>query len=151
LRNLLESGRISFESGITTRKQAFDRIGELLAEATGVPAPEIARVLGEREQLGTTGFGGGTAIPHGRLAGVDRMHVAILRLQNPVDWQAMDGVPVDLLVALIGPDRASADYLKALALISRTLREESMLRKLRGAADSAALWALVADREKAAA
>lgn len=147
----MEARHIVFEGGIINQKQAFDRIAALLADVAGVTEADIVDVLGEREQMGTTGFGGGAAIPHGRLAGAKGLHAAILRLQKPIDWKAMDGNPVDLLVALVGPDEASAEYLQALALISRTLREESTMRKLRGAADPDALWAMIAHPQKKAA
>lgn len=151
LSDLVRAESVAFVEGVTTRKQTFERIGAQLAGVTGVPAGAIARALGEREQLGTTGFGGGTAIPHGRLPEVQSLHAAVIRLPTAIDWQAMDGIAVDLVIALIGPDQASGEYLKALALISRTLRDHDAVRKMRGAADAHALWALVAGREKKAA
>lgn len=151
LSELLGIGAVSFEPGIASQKAAFERIGELLAEETGAPAETIASALAERERLGTTGFGGGTAIPHGRVPGLEGIRAAVLRLGQPVEWQAVDGAPVDLLVALIGPEEAGANHLKALALVSRTLRDQAFVAKLRGVSDSGALWALVAGEERRAA
>lgn len=151
LRDLLGDGAVSFEPGIASQKAAFDRIGELLSRSTGAPPEVIAAALSERERLGTTGFGGGTAIPHGRVPGIPGIHAAVVQLANPLDWQAVDGIPVDLLVALVGPEEAGADHLKALALVSRTLRDQPFVAKLRGASDSGALWALLAGAERQAA
>jgi PTS system nitrogen regulatory IIA component len=116
----------------------------LLAAVTGARPAAIAAALTEREALGTTGFGGGCAIPHGRIPGCGRMHAAVLRLAKPIEWQAVDARPVDLLFALVGPDAPGAEHLKMLARISRALRERSLVAKLRGAADASALWALLA-------
>lgn len=151
LSELLGDGSVSFEPGLANQKSAFERIGELLSPSTGAPAAAISMALAERERLGTTGFGGGTAIPHGRVAGVPGIHAAVVRLAQPVEWHAVDGMPVDLLVALVGPDEAGADHLKALALVSRTLRDQSFVAKLRGAADSGAMWALLVGVERQAA
>ena len=151
LSELLGDGAVSFEPALASQKSVFERIGDLLAPSTGATAQAISHALAERERLGTTGFGGGTAIPHGRVAGVPGIHAAVVRLGHPVDWQAMDGMPVDLLVALVVPEEAGADHLKALALVSRTLRDKAFVAKLRGAADSGALWALLAGEERRAA
>ena len=151
LSELLADGAVSFEPALASQKPLFERIGELLSPSTGATVQAISQALAERERLGTTGFGGGTAIPHGRVAGVPGIHAAVVRLGHPVDWQAMDGMPVDLLVALVGPEEAGADHLKALALVSRTLRDKAFVAKLRGATDSGALWALLAGEERQAA
>lgn len=151
LSDLLGTGAVAFEPGIASQKAVFERIGELLSAATGAPPGAISTALAERERLGTTGFGGGTAIPHGRVPGIGGIRAAVVRLAQPVDWQAVDGAPVDLLVALVGPEEAGADHLKALALVSRTLRDQAFVAKLRGVSDSGALWALVAGEERRAA
>ncbi|MCG2841878.1 PTS sugar transporter subunit IIA [Sandaracinobacter sp. RS1-74] len=151
LRDLLGDGAVAFDPSIGSQKAAFERIGDLLAAETDAPAPAIAAALAERERLGTTGFGGGIAIPHGRVAGAGEMRAAVVRLAQPLEWQAVDGVPVDLLVALVGPEEAGAGHLKALALVSRTLRDRAFVAKLRGAADAGALWAILSSVEKRAA
>ncbi len=151
LSDLLGDGAVSFEPGIASQKSAFERIGELLSASTGASPEAVSTALAERERLGTTGFGGGTAIPHGRVPGIPGIHAAVVRLAQPVDWHSVDGMPVDLLVALVGPEEAGADHLKALALVSRTLRDQSFVAKLRGVSDSGALWALLASGERQAA
>ncbi len=163
LRDMLAPERVSFESGIGSQKQAFERLGELLAPATGLPASRLAAAFAARERLGTTGFGGGVAIPHGRLegaaadggdgggdgsgdgigSGIGSGLAALLCLAQPVDWQAVDGQPVDLLVALATGSDDGAAHLQALALVGRTLRDRQLVEKLRGAADADALWAIL--------
>ena len=129
--------------GATSQKQLFERAGALLAAGSDVSADEIAAALAERERLGTTGFGQGTAIPHGRVKGMPRLALAVIRLAQPVEWGAVDGLPVDLVMALAGPDEAGADNPKALALVSRTLRDQQLVEKLRGVDDAGAMWALL--------
>jgi PTS system nitrogen regulatory IIA component len=151
LGDLLGDGAVALEPGLASQKSVFERIGELLTSATGAPAAAITAALADRERLGTTGFGGGTAIPHGRVPGLSGIHAAVVRLAQPVDWHSVDGTPVDLLVALVGPEDAGANHLKALALVSRTLRDKAFVAKLRGASDSGALWALLVGEERRAA
>ncbi len=127
-----------------TKKACFQRAADMLARASGMRAAAIAAALAAREELGTTGFGNGCAIPHGRVAGLARMHAGVLRLAKPVDWEAIDSRPVDLLFVLIGPAEPGVEHLKALARISRMLRDRALVAKLRGAADGSALWALLA-------
>lgn len=151
LGTLLAPGAVAFDNGATSQRHVFERVGGLLADGSGISPDTIAAALAERERLGTTGFGHGTAIPHGRVAGFPRLTAAVLRLGQPVDWGAVDGLPVDLVFALVGPDTAGADNLKALALLSRTLRDRVLVEKLRGANDADALWALLAGQAKRAA
>lgn len=155
LNDLLAPSVVAFESTAASPKAVFDRAAELLAPACaascGVSPAQIAGALEAREREGTTGFGNGTAIPHGRLPGVDAIHGAVVRLAHPIEWNAVDGVPVDLFFVLVGPDAGSAAHLKTLARVSRVLRDRPFVEKLRGAADAHALWALLAaDFRKAA-
>ena len=151
LGSLLAPGAVAFDNGATSQRHVFERAGALLADGSAFSADAIAAALGERERLGTTGFGHGTAIPHGRVAGFPRLTAAVLRLAQPVEWSAVDGLPVDLVFVLVGPETAGADNLKALALISRTLRDRVLVEKLRGASDTDALWALLAGPTRRAA
>lgn len=128
-----------------SRAAALERVGALLADATGCEPATVLAVLAKRERLGTTAFGNGTAVPHGRLPGLQSMAAAVVRLADPVDWNAVDGLPVDLVVALLAPDEAGAEPLKMLARVSRGLRDRDFVEKLRGASDAAALWALLVD------
>lgn len=150
LSDMLAPERVLFEAGLGGQKQAFGRLGELLAPATGLPAEQVAAAFAERERLGTTGFGDGIAIPHGRLPGIAPC-AALLCLADPVDWQAVDGRPVDLIVALATGVDSGAEHLRALALVGRSLRDRQLVEKLRGAANAGALWAILEMAEKKAA
>lgn len=109
----------------------------------GIEAARIAEAVAAREALGTTGFGGGIAIPHARLAGLDHMVAVLATLATPVDYGALDGAPVDLAVLLLAPAQAGAEPLKALARISRLLRDGALVEKLRAAPSAAALAQLL--------
>lgn len=107
---------------------------------------EIFETLLQRERLGSTGIGDGVAIPHGKLPALDRMFGLAARLERPVDFEALDGQPVDLAVLLLAPEKAGADHLKALAQIARILREPGLLERIRNARDESALYALLTQR-----
>jgi PTS system nitrogen regulatory IIA component len=102
-------------------------------------------VLLERERLGTTGVGNGIAIPHGKLAGLKQLFGMFARLEQPVDFDAIDEQPVDLIFLLLAPEAAGADHLKALARVSRLLRDRSVCEKLRGANQADAIYALLTE------
>jgi len=148
---LLAPDAVVLDTTATSQKHVFERAANLLASAGDVPPDTIVQALADRERLGTTGFGDGTAIPHGRVSGFPRLTAAVVRLAHPVEWSAVDGIPVDLVLALAGPDKAGADNLKALALLSRTLRDRALVEKMRGVNDAGALWALLAGLAKQAA
>ncbi|KPF73732.1 hypothetical protein IP88_08720 [alpha proteobacterium AAP81b] len=128
----------------------FGALAEAAAAATGLPADLILARLQERELLGSTGFGDGTAIPHARIADLPRVTALVARLAPPVDYGALDGGPVDLVVLLLSPEGAGADHLKALARISRTLRSPAAVAGLRAAGDEAALRAALGGLAQAA-
>jgi PTS system nitrogen regulatory IIA component len=115
------------------------------------PAPILASIS-EREQLGSTGFGQGVAIPHGKIEGLTRIYCLFARLAEPIDYKAIDGKPVDLVFLLLSPPDAGAEHLKALAAISRVTRHLPTLEKMRGARSRDALAAvlLAADERDAA-
>src|SRR5579872_462525 len=114
------------------KRQALQELAKRAAGLTGRHERAIFDVLLERERLGTTGIGMGTAIPHGRLADLPRLYGLFARLEKPIDFEAIDNQPVDLIFLLLTPDSAGADHLKALARISRLLRDRSVCDKLRG-------------------
>ncbi len=125
------------------KKILFQQLGRLAETAHGIPAATVIERLTERERLGSTGFGGGVAIPHGKIDGLDRIVGVFARLAEPVDFAAIDDLPVDLVFMLLSPVDAGADHLKALAQVSRILRDRVLVAKLRGAANDDALRALV--------
>jgi PTS system nitrogen regulatory IIA component len=126
-----------------SKKQAIQAIAEKAAQLTGLEEREVFDTLLQREKLGSTGVGGGIAIPHGKLAGLDRIFGLFARLPKPIDFEALDDQPVDLIFLLLAPEGAGADHLKALARIARHLREPGVAGKLRASADKAALYAVL--------
>ena len=128
-----------------SKKQAIQAIAERAAALTGLEEREIFDTLLQREKLGSTGVGGGIAIPHGKLAKLDRIFGLFARLPKPIDFEALDAHPVDLLFLLLAPEGAGADHLKALARIARHLREPGVAGKLRASTDKAALYAVLTE------
>ncbi len=127
----------------TSKKQALNELSALAAAQTGLSEREIFDVLLERERLGTTGVGQGVAIPHGRFASLERIYGFFARLDQPVDYDSVDDRPVDLLFMLMAPEDAGADHLKALARVSRLLRDKEICDKLRGADSGDALYVVL--------
>ena len=127
------------------KKQLLQEISRRAAEITGESERAIFDVLLERERLGTTGVGHGIAIPHGKLATLDRLHGVFARLDSGIDFDAIDEQPVDLIFLLLAPGGAGADHLKALARISRLLRDRTVCEKLRGSDKAEALYALLTE------
>ena len=126
-----------------SKKQALQEISKRAAELVRAPERSVFEVLIERERLGTTGVGHGIAIPHGKLPELDHLHGHFARLEQPVDFQSIDERPVDLIFLLLAPESAGADHLKALAKVSRVLRDYSICEKLRGTDTSDALYAIL--------
>ena len=126
-----------------SKKQLLQSMSELASKVTGAPTRDIFTTLRERERLGSTGVGGGIAIPHGKLASLENLCGFFASLESPVAFDAVDEKPVDLVFLLLGPGSAGADYLKALARISRMLGDADLTRKLRACEESAALFALL--------
>jgi PTS system nitrogen regulatory IIA component len=129
----------------TSKKQALQELSRRAADITGIHERTIFDVLMERERLGTTGVGNGIAIPHGKLPNLKRLYGLFARLERPIDFQAIDEQPVDLLFLLLAPESAGADHLKALARVSRLLRDKGVCEKLRGTEDAEALYALLTE------
>ncbi len=130
---------------VTSKKQALQELAKRAADLTGKPERSIFEVLIERERLGTTGVGNGIAIPHGKLPGLDRLYGLFARLQKPIDFDAIDEQPVDLICLLLAPETAGADHLKALARVSRLLRDSTICEKLRGSDKPEAVYALLTE------
>ncbi|MFA7430283.1 MAG: PTS IIA-like nitrogen regulatory protein PtsN [Rhodospirillaceae bacterium] len=136
---------------VTSKKQALQELAREAAALTGLHERAVFDTLLERERLGTTGVGNGIAIPHGKLAQLNRLHGLFARLERPIDFEAIDEQPVDLIFLLLAPESAGADHLKALARVSRLLRDRSMCEKLRGTDSAEGLYALLAESEAQAA
>ncbi|MBM3489027.1 MAG: PTS IIA-like nitrogen regulatory protein PtsN [Alphaproteobacteria bacterium] len=129
----------------TSKKQALQALVAQAAKLTGLNERTLFDVLLERERLGTTGVGRGVAIPHGKLRELKRLHGLFTRLEQPVPFDAVDDEPVDLIFLLLAPESAGADHLKALARVSRLLRDRAITQRLRSAEDAAALYAILAE------
>ena len=132
----------------TSKKQALQDLAKRAAEVSGLHERAIFDVLMERERLGTTGVGNGIAIPHGKLASLERLHGLFARLEQPIDFHAIDERPVDLIFVLLAPENAGADHLKALARISRLLRNNGICDKLRGTDSAEALFAILTESQE---
>jgi nitrogen PTS system EIIA component len=128
-----------------SKKQALQEIAHRAAEAYGLDTRAVADGLLAREKLGSTAMGNGVAIPHARIAGLGQIVGLFARLERPVDFEAADGQGVDLLFALLAPQEAGADHLRALAKVSRLMRDQSVRAKLRETEGADALYALVTD------
>ena len=126
-------------------KQALQEIGRRAADAYGLDCRAVTEGLLAREKLGSTAMGSGVAIPHTRVEGLTNIVGVFARLQKPVDFEAADGQGVDLLFALLAPEEAGADHLRALARVSRLMRSETMRQKLRSSDDPVALHALLSE------
>ena len=127
------------------RKQALQELSALAAKLTGRNERAIFEVLLQRERLGSTGIGEGLAIPHGKLADLDRLFGLAARLEKPIDFDALDGQPVDVIFLLLAPEGAGADHLKALARAARVLRQPGVIDRIRAARDAAALYAVLTE------
>ena len=147
LSDILSIDAVEADLVAANKKALLQQLAASASRLTGLPAKLIAGSVNEREKLGSTGFGGGAAIPHGKVEGLDHVVGLFARLDNPVDFQAIDGLPVDLVFLLLSPPDAGADHLKALARVSRAFRDRQIVAKLRGARSKDALYALLAGAE----
>lgn len=128
-----------------SKKQLLQELSNAMAKHTGLDARRIFETLLQREKLGSTGLGQGIAIPHGKFSELNGVRGLFARLVQPIDFEAVDDQPVDLVFLLLAPESAGADHLKALARISRLLRDPSIVLKLRGTDSSAGLYAILTE------
>ncbi len=147
LSTLLRPGAVKVLSDVTSKKRLMQAISDLAEDLIGLPHTQIFDALQERESLGPTGVGHGVALPHARLSDLTEVQGAFIRLERPIDFDAADRQPVDLVFALFAPADTGVDHLKALALVSRTLRDASLCAKLRANTDPATLHTLLTDSE----
>ena len=127
----------------SNKRGLFQMLAQVAGQRLGMDPAELVAAVAERERLGSTGFGNGVAIPHGKLPGLARIYCLVARLAEPIDYKAIDGAPVDLVFFLLSPPDAGAEHLKALAAVSRTIRHAATLEKLRGARSRDALAAVL--------
>jgi nitrogen PTS system EIIA component len=142
LNDILRPGAAVSALVAPNKKTLFQQLAAIANDVHQVSSALVIERLTERERLGSTGFGGGIAIPHGKIDGLERVVGVFARLTQPVDFASIDDEPVDLVFMLLSPTDAGADHLKALAQVSRVLRDKGFVAKLRGAANDDALLAL---------
>lgn len=145
LSSILRPVAVRVVAGLSSKKRLFQELGELAESVHGIPASEAVDALQERESLGPTGVGNGVALPHARLQGLETVAGLFLRIEKPLDFDAVDRQPVDLVFALFAPEASGVDHLKALALVSRTLRDQAVCAKLRSNDDPATLHAILTE------
>lgn len=143
LQTLLPIEAVRVLSDVTSKKRLMQRTSEIAAELLPLSSNSILDALVDRENLGATGVGNGVALPHARLAKLDQVTGIFVRLERAIDFDAVDRQPVDLIFALLAPEDAGVEHLKALALVSRTLRDESLCAKLRANSNTATLHLLL--------
>lgn len=133
-------------NALSSKKRLFHELADIAEDVAGIPAAEAFNALQERESLGPTGVGNGVALPHARLYGLDRVIGLFVRLEKPLNFDSVDRRPVDLVFALFAPADSGVDHLKALARVSRTLRDSAICAKLRSTENPSALHAILTDR-----
>ncbi len=144
IEDLLTAENVLGDFKASSKKQTLQSLSRKLADFAGLDARLVFDKLLEREKLGSTGVGKGVAIPHARIEGLDEIKGLFARLSSPIDFDSVDDHPVDIVFMLLAPTDAGADHLKALARVSRLLRDESTLKKLRATSDDSALYAMLA-------
>jgi PTS system nitrogen regulatory IIA component len=147
--DLLQPAAVIAGLKVQGKKQLLQELASRAASVVRQPERKIFETLTERERLGTTGVGQGIAIPHGRLSDLKEIVGVFARLEQPIDYDAVDNQPVDLVFMLLAPEGAGADHLKALARVSRLLRNQQATEKLRAAKTSEALYAILTDTTSA--
>ena len=143
LSQFLDFDAIRVDLAVNNKRQLLGQLAQVAGQRLKMEPGRIAESIAECERLGSTGFGGGVAIPHGKLDGLDRVYALVARLATPVDYKAIDGAKVDLVFLLLSPPDAGAEHLKALAAVSRLVRQPATIEKLRGARSRDALAAVL--------
>lgn len=145
LSDILRPDAVRVVGQVASKKRLLQELSEAISPALSVPPVAILEALVERESLGATGVGGGVALPHARIDGIDRVHGAFIRLEKAVDYDSVDRIPVDLVFGLFAPRDAGVEHLRALALVSRTLRDAGLCSKLRANNDVTAIHSILTE------
>lgn len=151
LADLLQQDAIIPALKVNSKKQLLQELAAKAARITGISEREVFDVILQREKLGSTGVGHGIAIPHGKLASIHKITGVFARLETPVDFEALDDQPVDLVFLLLAPEGAGADHLKALSRIARALRDPELVAKLRATDSDTAIYAFLNQEQATAA
>ncbi len=147
LSTLLRPEAVRVVGNPTSKKRLFNDLGEIAAAVYGIDPAAAVDALQDRENLGPTGVGHGVALPHARIEGVDGVRGVFVRLERPLDFESVDRQPVDLVFALFAPRDSGVEHLKALALVSRTLRDRAVCAKLRANVEPETLFALLTEAQ----
>ena len=142
---ILRSDAVKCIATISSKKRLFHELGDLATLAYGLSSTDVATALQERESLGPTGVGQGVALPHARLPGLEQVCGLFVLIERPLEFEAVDKQPVDLIFALLAPEDAGVEHLKALAVVSRSMRDAKLCGKLRANSDPATLHTLLAE------
>ncbi len=148
LTQILRADAVKAVGAAGSKKRLFLELGDMAAAAHGLDAAEVASALQERESLGPTGVGKGIALPHARMETIERVLGVFIRLEKPLEFDAVDRQPVDLIFALLAPQDAGVEHLKALALVSRTMRDGGLCSKLRANSEPGTLHTLLTETPK---
>jgi len=150
LGNLISRDGIIPKMKARSKKQVLQELSGQAAAQTGLDPRDVFDTLLQRERLGSTGVGHGIAIPHGKIAGLKHITGLFARLDAPIDFEAIDDEPVDLVFMLLAPESAGADHLKALARVSRLMRDPSAIERLRNGRDRSDIYSILTESVAAA-
>ncbi len=147
LSSILKPEAVRVLSSASSKKRLFQEIGDVAAGTLSIDAQTVVDSLLERESLGPTGVGHGVALPHARMPELDRVGGVFVMLEKPIDFGSVDRQPVDIAFSLFAPENAGVEHLKALALVSRTLRDSAVCTKLRANPDPTKLYAILTEAQ----
>lgn len=147
INDIIDSTSVLADLKVNSKKQLLQELSEAGSKIIGMESQKIFETLLDREQLGSTGVGNGVAIPHGKIAGMEKIVGVFAQLNKPVSFDAVDDQPIDIAFMLLAPVGSGADHLKALSRIARLLRNQNMLASIRGSADADAIYALLTSVE----
>lgn len=147
LTSILRPAAVKVVANVSSKKRLFQDLGDIVAGAYGLDSAVAFTALQDRENLGPTGVGHGVALPHARIKGLDSVVGAFIRIEKSVDFDAVDRQPVDLVFALFAPEGSGVDHLKALALVSRTMRDANICAKLRANESADTLYTILTEAQ----
>lgn len=146
--NILKPEAVKCVSAVSSKKRLFHELGDLATLAYGLKSSDVASALQERESLGPTGVGQGVALPHARLPGLEKVCGLFILIERPLEFEAVDKQPVDLVFALLAPEDAGVEHLKALAVVSRSMRNTGLCTKLRANSDAVTVHTLLSEQHR---
>ncbi len=149
LTSILKPEAVRVISAASSKKRLFNEMGEIASSVYGLDGGAAVEALLERESLGPTGVGRGVALPHARVDGIEKVLGVFVMLEKPIDFESVDRQPVDLAFALFAPKQDGVEHLKALARVSRTLRDDAVCQKLRANMDAGTIYTILTEENPA--